>query len=241
MKTFLFAILGLLGVAAIGWGVKSQLDHPDSRAASVEAKKPAAHAPDTTSSAGPGIPATRQPHAPVPAQTEERTVWTTPSTRQAAPATPSRAAAGPARQPSSIPQRAAIPAPVASRAQSSAPGGFNASKQASQSVNPISSAGTEPVTLELDPGVPVPVALLPAEGESPSPTVAAAQQQIADSFVQEVNNALAQPDTANSDEATSEAYYDSLTNANELYRALYGDQAYNNKTMQATMEAQAGN
>jgi len=116
-----------------------------------------------------------------------------------------------------------------------------AQQQATPSVNPVALSGTEPATLELDPGVPVPAALLPAEGESQSPTVAAAQQQIADSFVQEVDNALSQPETANSDEAASEAYYDSLTSANELYRALYGDQAYNNRTMQATLESQAGN
>jgi hypothetical protein len=95
--------------------------------------------------------------------------------------------------------------------------------------------------LEVEPGVPVPAALLEPEVGSQSPTVAAAQQQIADSFVQEVDNALGQPESPAGAAAVNESYYDSLTRANELYRALYGDQAYTNKTMQATLEAQGGN
>lgn len=94
--------------------------------------------------------------------------------------------------------------------------------------------------MELDPGVPVPAALLEPEAGSQSPTVAAAQQQIADSFVQQVENALNQPESPAGDAAVNETYYDSLTQANELYRALYGDQAYNQKTMQATLEAKTG-
>ncbi len=94
--------------------------------------------------------------------------------------------------------------------------------------------------LELDPGVPVPAALLePEEGGQP-PTVVAAQQQIADSFVQQVENALSQPESPAGNAAVNESYYDNLTHANELYRALYGDQAHNQKTMQATLEAKTG-
>ena len=248
MKTILFAILGVLAVAVIGWVVKSQLDRPDSQAALAEAKNPAPPPSNSPPTSGPRIPSTGQPHAPIQVQTKERmeTVWTTPTTRQAA-ATPvsSRTTAGPARQPanSAVPRNAqpASPTSPGSPAYSYAPSSSNPSTLATPSVNPVALSGTEPATLELDPGVPVPAALLPAEGESQSPTVAAAQQQIADSFVQEVDNALSQPETANSDEAASEAYYDSLTSANELYRALYGDQAYNNRTMQATLESQAGN
>ena len=87
----------------------------------------------------------------------------------------------------------------------------------------------------------MPAALLPTEGGSQPPTVAAAQQQIADSFVQSVDNALSQPATANNDAAANQAYYDSLASANEQYRALYGDEAFNQKTMQASLEALSGN
>jgi hypothetical protein len=102
-------------------------------------------------------------------------------------------------------------------------------------------SGAEAYELELDPGVPLPAALLQPDAGSQSPTVAAAQQQIADSFVQEVDNALGQPESPAGAAAVNETYYNSLTRANELYRALYGDQAYNAKTMQATLEAQNGN
>jgi len=106
--------------------------------------------------------------------------------------------------------------------------------------NPAAS-GADASVLELDPGVPMPAALLPTEGGSQPPTVAAAQQQIADSFVQSVDNALSQPATANNDAAANQAYYDSLASANEQYRALYGDEAFNQKTMQASLEALSGN
>lgn len=94
--------------------------------------------------------------------------------------------------------------------------------------------------LEVDPGVPLPAAMLPADEESQSPVVAAAQQQISDSFAQEVDNALSDPETANSDSAVNEAYFESLNAANEQYRALYGEAAYNHKTMQASLEALIG-
>jgi len=88
--------------------------------------------------------------------------------------------------------------------------------------------------------VPVPAALVAPEGNQ-TPAAAAAQQQIADSFVQAVDATLSDPATSNNDAAVNEAYYDSLTRANELYRALYGDEAYNRQTMKATLEATSGN
>jgi hypothetical protein len=95
--------------------------------------------------------------------------------------------------------------------------------------------------LELEPGVPVPAALLQPEGGSQPSPVAAAQQQITDDFLQEVDEALAQPETVNSDDAVNESYYDSLAYADERYRALYGQEAYNSETMRATLEAQIEN
>jgi hypothetical protein len=91
--------------------------------------------------------------------------------------------------------------------------------------------------LELAPGVAVPAALLPAEEESSSSIVAKAQERIVDSFVQDLQNVLADPLSAPSDAQVNDTYFNSLNNANEQYRALYGDAAFNQKTMQATMEA----
>jgi hypothetical protein len=92
--------------------------------------------------------------------------------------------------------------------------------------------------LELDPGVPVPTALLPAEASLP-PAAAAAQQQLADSFIQEVNALVAQPGT--NDAAASDAYFNSLSKSNEQYRALYGDDAYNHAVIQTALDAKGGN
>jgi len=97
------------------------------------------------------------------------------------------------------------------------------------------------VELEVEPGVPVPAALLEPEAGNQSPTVAAAQQQIADSFVQEVDNALGQPESPAGAAAVNKRYFDALTQANEQYRALYGDQAYNHQTMKAILEAKSEN
>ena len=97
--------------------------------------------------------------------------------------------------------------------------------------------GSDSMEWELAPGVPVPAALLPAGEERPSPAVAEAKERIADSFVQDLQNVLADPLSAPSDARVSDTYFNSLNNANEQYRALYGDAAFNQKTMQATMEA----
>lgn len=101
-------------------------------------------------------------------------------------------------------------------------------------------SNADPGALELDPGVPVPAALLTLQEKLP-PTVAAARQQLADSFVQDVNAALNQPGIGNNDAAVGKSYYQSLSRANEQYRALFGDAAYNQEGMRATMEAQAVN
>jgi len=86
----------------------------------------------------------------------------------------------------------------------------------------------------------MPVAFVAPE-ENQTPTAAAAQQQIADAFVEEVDNTLNESATSNNDAAINEAYYDSLARSNEQYRALYGDEAFNRQVMKATLESQSGN
>ncbi len=135
--------------------------------------------------------------------------------------------------------RGAIPnSSISNSADATSPGGNSAGAPLSKATT--AAPGPDAGALELDPGVPAPAALMAAPQGNVSPTVAAAQQQLADSFVQNVNDALSQPAAGSSDDAASQIYYDSLTTANEQYRALYGDAAYNQNTMQATLEAQAG-
>jgi len=122
-----------------------------------------------------------------------------------------------------------------------------ASTATSTSTQPVGAAvsngnasGVDNTVLELDPGVPMPVAFVAPE-ENQTPTAAAAQQQIADAFVEEVDNTLNESATSNNDAAINEAYYDSLARSNEQYRALYGDEAFNRQVMKATLESQSGN
>ena len=132
---------------------------------------------------------------------------------------------------------AGIPALDRSRANAATSTGFPASPLKLPTVPPAGFSGSDSMEWELAPGVPVPAALLPAEEESPSPIVVQAQERIADSFVQDLQNVLADPLSAPSDAKVNDTYFNSLNNANEQYRALYGDAAFNQKTMQATMEA----
>ena len=132
---------------------------------------------------------------------------------------------------------AGIPALDRSRANAATSAGFPASPLKLPTVPPAGFSGSDSMEWELAPGVPVPAALLPAEEESPSPIVVQAQERIADLFVQDLQNVLADPLSAPSDAQVNDTYFNSLNNANEQYRALYGDAAFNQKTMQATMEA----
>ena len=136
-----------------------------------------------------------------------------------------------------------IPALNRSRANSATSTGFPPSPLKLPIVPPAGFSGSDSMELELElelelaPGVAVPAALLPAGEESSSPIVAEAQERIVDSFVQDLQNVLADPLSAPSDAKVNDTYFNSLNNANEQYRALYGDAAFNQKTMQATMEA----
>ena len=130
-----------------------------------------------------------------------------------------------------------IPTLNRSRANSATSTGFSPSPLKLPTVPPAGFSGSDSMELELAPGVAVPAALLPAGEESSSPIVAEAQERIVDSFVQDLQNVLADPLSAPSDAKVNDTYFNSLNNANEQYRALYGDAAFNQKTMQATMEA----
>ena len=239
----------LLAVSVAGLIVKSQLARPDSRTTQAETPHRDARSAGTRAPDRPAPPSAGQPLVALQARPQESTqsVSTTPSRQQPdAPAITHEATVGPARQSenSSAALRAAPANPPSSRSHPPAnfesPGGAQLSIPASTSLSSSAPSAAGPVTLELDPGVPVPAALLPAAEENRSPTVAAAQEQIADSFVREVDEALSQPETPAGNAAVNDAYYDALTRANELYRALHGDEAYNKKTMQATLEAQTG-
>jgi hypothetical protein len=134
-----------------------------------------------------------------------------------------------------------IPTLNRSRANSATSTGFPASSLKLPTVPPAVYSGSDSMEFELElelaPGVAVPAALLPAEEESSSSIVAKAQERIVDSFVQDLQNVLADPLSAPSDAQVNDTYFNSLNKANEQYRALYGDAAFNQKTMQATMEA----
>ena len=96
---------------------------------------------------------------------------------------------------------------------------------------------TEAAVLEVEPGVPVPASIVPPAANL-TPAAAAAQQQLADSIVQQVNSSLAQPGAT--DATASQAYYKAVSNSNEQYRALYGNDAFNRAGVQATTDAQSG-
>ena len=132
-----------------------------------------------------------------------------------------------------------IPTLNRSRANSATSTGFSPSPLKLPTVPPAGFSGSDSMELELElaAGVAVPAALLPAGEESSSPIVTEAQERIVDSFVQDLQNVLADPLSAPSDARVNDTYFNSLNNANEQYRALYGDAAFNQKTMQATMEA----
>jgi hypothetical protein len=132
---------------------------------------------------------------------------------------------------------AGIPALDKPRANAATSTGFPSSPLKLPTVPPVGFSGSDSIEWELAPGVAVPAALLPAEEESSSPIVAEAQERIVDSFVQDLQNVLADPLSASNDGKVNDTYFNSLNNANEQYRALYGDAAFNQKTMQATMEA----
>ena len=90
------------------------------------------------------------------------------------------------------------------------------------------------VTFELDPGVPLPAALM--ESESPLPPVlAAAKEGIAREFQRDVTDAVAQPNTPSP--SVGKTWPAAKAKADAQFRALFGDAAFNEWNMQAAREA----
>lgn len=259
MKTPLFAILGLMVLTAAGWRIKSAFESPaDKPTSPIVSSAPGSGQPDHFLSA-PEKPAVsiresktqatnKQPSFDVQNSAVPTAYVAGTSASSVQQASSPRSTQGSPTSGKSVPQTASQSS-FYSSSSAHAPTAASASAGSSIKTTAISSgtvvapsmaAAAEPAPLELDPGVPVPAALLQPQENQP-PTVAAAQQQLADSFVQDVNAALSQPATGNNDAAASQAYYDSLSTSNEQYRSLYGNDSYNSATMRAMLEAQSSN
>lgn len=250
MKAPLLAISSVLALAVAGWGVKSALD---GRRTADSSPKTAIRKPNPA-----GLPATGDSSAD---ETKNRAVRASsrspgnPVNQQSA-TTHAGTLSAPVRQPGpavvspspsvDMPTSAGSLPATLSQTSAVSPGGMQTlvsplaglSNTAAGLSNENSSApGAESSVLELEPGVSMPAALLDPEGDE-SPAAVAARQQIADSFLEEVDNALTKPTTSNDDVAVNESYYDSLRRANEQYRTLFGDEAHNRETSRAALESQ---
>lgn len=243
MKTSILATCGLVAIAGSAWCVRSAFVGPQakpiSRFSSTQAGAASRKVP---------APASTAQSLPIP-QRKCEPVVIPPQTASAA-RVPRQAAAQGASAPS---QSASVP--VASRTSASAPQGSASVKSpalrpplfsptgaqvltAAPSIAGSPANNSEPLALELDPGVPVPAALLPVQDSLP-PAAAAARQQLADSFVRSVNASIAQPGTNAA--TASDTYFNSLSKSDEQYRSLYGEEAFNRAVIQTALDANGGN
>lgn len=97
-----------------------------------------------------------------------------------------------------------------------------------------------PLILDLEPGVKVPAAVL--DNNQPlAPAQAKAKDLVTEQFADEIANASEQPTANKPSNAASDvseaAWLQARRKADERYRALLGDEAYNRATMQASLEA----
>ncbi|MCX6971646.1 MAG: hypothetical protein NTV93_16020 [Verrucomicrobia bacterium] len=99
---------------------------------------------------------------------------------------------------------------------------------------PAIPASAPTLQLDLEDGVPLPIAALPSNTPV-TPAVAQSTESIADKFQKEVQDALASPSA--SDQTVSEAYWDAQERADQNYWVLYGDTAYNQQKINAQLEA----
>ena len=90
------------------------------------------------------------------------------------------------------------------------------------------------MTFELGPGVPLPAALLESESPLP-PAVAAAKEGIAREFQRDVTDAVAQPNTLTP--SVGKTWPAAKAKADAQFRAMFGDAAFNEWSMQAAREA----
>lgn len=91
-----------------------------------------------------------------------------------------------------------------------------------------------PVVIELDPGVPVPTALLESESALPAP-VAAAKAAIARDFQREVIETAGHPGTPR--QAVNDTWSAATVRANARFRAIFGEEAANRWQIEAAKEA----
>lgn len=243
MKPPFLALLCIPVLAVAGWIAKSALlpsrsQHPPLPVAT--ATKVLSEASSTPSGTQPVAKTTPPVSHPLnrPVASSQATYGNSPSPSIALhrqPESPAAYAGAPGQQPKVSSNKPVSSSPVSSgkkTAPSQAP--------ANLPTSPSSAVPADATAFELEPGVPVPAALLPPSSPQ-TPEVAAAQQQIADDFLETVETAINQPQASTSEDVPSEIYYDSLTLANEHYRAMYGNDAFNSTTTQAVMEAQSGN
>jgi hypothetical protein len=165
----------------------------------------------------------------------------TPSSRPAQPA----AAA-------SFPDTSSIPAPVANSSSStlsaapvvipvssSTETATNASAVLSPQSTALSSGSAEALDTapvwELPPGVKAPAAFY-ENGTGGNPSSVLANEQIAQSFEEEVTGASTTPEEGTT-ETSVEVWDTARKRADESYRAFFGDAAYNQRGLQATGDA----
>lgn len=236
MKFFLSAIFGIVCLLLSGFFLTSQFDPKSLPATSADQKNLEGAVSELTvadQSLGP-IPPSRTKRKKGEAQS-----MATASSMQRAVDRDSSLPNASAALPKNDPYTAAADAAAVGRSRTNSAASISTHAPPAALPNVPSGGFPSPHSIEweLAPGVPVPAALVPLGEEKPSPIVAEAQERIADSFVQDLQNVLSDPLTASDDAKVNETYFNSLNDANEQYRALYGEAAYNQKTMQATMEA----
>ncbi len=94
--------------------------------------------------------------------------------------------------------------------------------------------------IQLADDVRLPAALMPHDTSKESPEIAAARAAIGDRFYQELQETAAKEPPSEADTTTvihkSSATENALKRANEEYRALFGDEAFNRKTMDTHLE-----
>lgn len=104
------------------------------------------------------------------------------------------------------------------------------------SVSPDAEAETE--TIELPADLPLPVALVVPSSSSPlPPPVAAKQEEIAQAFLEEVLSNSAETEEGDA-EISDDSWRAAKASADHLFKILYGDAAYNQRSIQAVQKVQ---
>lgn len=236
MKIFFLAIFGILCLLMTGFFLKSQFDHKSLPATSADQKNLEGAFLELTVA-----DQSLDPRAPsqTKRKKEEAQSMATASSMQRAVDKDSPLFNASAALPPNDPYTAAADTAAVGKSRTNSVAFISTHAPPAKLANMPSGGFPSPHSIEweLAPGVPVPAALVPLGEDKISPIVAEAQERVADSFVQDLQNVLSDPLTDPDDAKVNETYFNSLNDANEQYRALYGEAAYNQKTLQATMEA----